>query len=61
MKKPAPEVSPSQTLARPLASRFFMIAAGSNSRISRRIHRAFSSSPHFRLTCEHRKPSWPAF
>jgi SAM-dependent methyltransferase len=33
----------------------YFFAADSDSRISRRIHRAFSSSPRFHLTSEHRK------
>jgi predicted TPR repeat methyltransferase len=34
----------------------YFFAADSDSRISRRIHRAFSWSPRFRLASEHRKP-----
>jgi SAM-dependent methyltransferase len=34
----------------------YFFAADADSRLSRRIHRAFSSSPRFLLTSEHRKP-----
>jgi SAM-dependent methyltransferase len=34
----------------------YFFAVDSNSRLSRRIHRAFSSSPRLLLTSEHRKP-----